>query len=240
MIDTTDKSLLYFLETVLNKNKKDIDEEDLLNIRVLHLNSYFIDGSKNKIDFSKLLLFKNLEEVTISNTILSLDDIEYIKKSNIKRLNLEKSTFNNDTNLIANNLEKLRLYNCYIDNYDDLLSNATNLTNLQIINPYDENEIDIDNLSTSLEALMLENCIIKNVNSFKKLKKCKLLSLLDTYLWGVDLKFLKEMPNLKQLYISDDYKTSNELFDLKNKINIDYDLRGLTFDQEQVPKSRIK
>ena len=105
MIETSDKCLLCFLETTLNKNKKNINEEDLAKIKVLHLDSFFIDGTKNKIDFSKLSLFKNLEEITISNTILSTNDIEYLKNINIKSLNLKKCTFDNiDSYSIINKL----------------------------------------------------------------------------------------------------------------------------------------
>ena len=139
MLNIKDKSLMYYLMTTLNK--KDITEQDLNTIEAISLDSLYIDGTRNTLDFSVLLLFPKLKQLTISNTILSNIDKGYIEQTNIKKLYLIKSTFSSiESYSILNKLEFLSLQNCYVEDYNLLLSNASNLKHLEIINPIDDNE----------------------------------------------------------------------------------------------------
>lgn len=242
MINIKDKNLIYFLETVLNKKKEDITVKDFEQIKSINLNSISItDGTENKVDFSVLSLFPNLEEINIVNTVLSNKDLKCVDTSSACKLNLTKSTFDDDIDFsVVSKLEGLNLYNCYVDDYDSLLSNMNNLISLQIINPFDDNEINIKSISISIKKLVLDRCILKNVDYLGNFNDCEILSLLDTHLNGSNLAFFANMKNLKELYISDDYKINDYLYSLKDRVNIRYNLKDLALETDDLLSSKSK
>lgn len=233
MINIKDKNLILFLQTILNKKKEYIVLEDLKKIKSLTFDSInLLDGTENKIDLSILSLFPNLEELNILNNVLTEIDLQYIKSSKISKLYLKRCTFEEDIDYsLMNYFTDLILYNSYIDDYNLLLSNLKNIVTLEIINPADENEIDISDISGNVKKLVLEKCIIKNIDYCSNFKTCEVLSLLGTYLNDSDLSFLENMMSLKKLYISEEYIYDDNLDQLKKRVDIKCNLNEYVLDE---------
>lgn len=236
MINIKDKNLILFLQTILNKKIESIELDDLKKIKSLNFDSInLLDGTENKIDLSILSLFPNLEELNIVNTVLTGIDLQYIKSSTVSKLYLKRCTFEDDIDYsLIQQIANLILYNSYIDDYNLLLSNLKSIVTLEIINPADENEIDISNISNNVKKLVLDKCIIKNIEYCSNFKKCELLSLLGTYLNDSDLSFLENMTSLKKLYISEKYIYDDNLDQLKNRVDIKCNLNEYVVDEIEV------
>lgn len=233
MINIKDKNLLLFLQTVLNKKYEDICLEDLEKIKTLNFDSVnLLDGTENKIDLSVLSLFPNLEELNMCNTVLSTNDLQYINASPVTNLYLKRCTFESTIDYsLLNKIVKLSLYNSFIENYEPLLLNLKCIKTLEIINPADENEIDINQISTKIIRLVLDKCIVINVDSLRNFTNCELLSLLGTYLNNSDLSFFGSMTSLKELFVSKEYFYDDRLDILRDNVNIKYNLNELVVDE---------
>ena len=220
------ETLKDYLQTILNKSITNITPNDLLNIERITLTGTINNDSNLKLDLSDIALFPNLKELNISNAYLSINDLESL--NNYPQINhiyisgcmLEKGNF-------TLNIKSLELIDSYIEDYQ-FLTNLTNLTELVIHNPYTETEIDLSYLSnlSNLNKLVLNRCLINNLNSLSNLTNLSILSVLWTNLPLDYINTINNMPNLKQLYISDEYDTNS----INKSITIKNDLKEYSYD----------
>lgn len=207
MVTLKNKSVEEYVLLRTNKTKDKLSIEDILNIKTLNLNSISINKKFNPIYFEDLQYFKNLENLYISNSNISDEDLKYIfSLSQLKTLSLYECTINNLKGI--NNLNKLE--NLYISKigYSNIsdISSLQNLKNIKLVG------VEIDSLNFLLPLKQLKSLdiryskindasMLKNITSLEQLYAIKTpnLNILD----------ILEMPNLKELQIDNtkDYKT---------------------------------
>ena len=205
------KHIIEYLQVLLNKPLSKITPEDLKNIKSIKYSKW--DADSNKVyDIREILLFENLNSISIFNSFVTIEDIEIISRLN----NLSNITFIHcqfQPGIVFTKLSRIKsltIQNCYIENYN-ILSELDKLNNLQIIFPLNDKEIDIKVLSnmSELETLSLEGCIIDDVESLEKLAKLKILSLM--YASNIrNLNFLRNIKSLKKVYIEKEYINQGE------------------------------
>lgn len=200
------ENLIKFLEIVLNKNKKDIDINDLKNLKTIVFSK--LDKDNNQIYSSEeLLLFENAEQITIKESTITKEDIEVLKKiSKLKKMVFSKCFFK-DSSILTGliNINDLSFIKCYNKDYNFICS-LNKLEKLRIVNPYLSDKINVNNLvlSFSLKDITLQSCNLDNIQSLSSMNNLEKLSLLSSKFDG-DLNFIKNLNSLRELYISEDY-----------------------------------
>ena len=87
-MEDTEKTLIKnillknYIEVILNK--ENITKKDLEEVKEIVLNSEDILGEYNKVYIEEISLFPNLEEITIKNLGLKLEDNKIVKKEKNK------------------------------------------------------------------------------------------------------------------------------------------------------------
>ena len=84
-----------YIEVILNK--ENITKKDLEEVKEIVLNSEDILGEYNKVYIEEISLFPNLEEITIKNLGLKLEDMQLLRK--VKKVSFRNCEVNaeNDT-----------------------------------------------------------------------------------------------------------------------------------------------
>ena len=228
MIDIKNNNVILYLETVLNKNIKNINIDDITNLKML-----VIDCSNDEtFDYSIIKYFKNLDTLSIFNSNISEEDINLIEKNtSLATIKIVKSSFDNEKSLEKLSfIKSLELSNCVIKNYE-FLNKMNMLEVLKVQNPSDETVIDLSNIENcfNLKQLVLNYCILDNVDKLGLLTNCELLSLLGTEI--NKFMFLQKMVSLRNLFISEKYVNDVKKLSLSSKIN--FDLIDYYFDKEE-------
>ena len=227
-MEIKDKTIKTYLETVINKKIEEIEENDLEEIKVIGYTGEMNDEDNYRINLSDLYLFKNIEEINISNALITLEDIALIMNNNIKRVNFRKCTMDDDNSLkILTNIEELSLDNCYNNDYS-FLTYMNNLKKLAIISPYAEKAISLSNISNlrKLKELILKTC---KISDFKELINCNnlvLLNILDSEIQNDDIEIINNLKEIKTLYIDEIYNR----YIVNNNIKIYNNLYHLMLD----------
>ena len=154
------KSIKDNVEIQLNKSIQDVNENELLNIKVMTLDQLEYDGDVNLVDYDEIMYFINLEELNVFNCMI-----------NEKLLN----------NILK--LEKLRILNIYDSDFVDYINdsfskmNIENLTlnnclGISIIELNNLKYLDIKNINIDFNINNVETLIISN--SKNKLKELNL------------------------------------------------------------------
>ena len=216
-----DKNLELYLNIVFNKKIEDITEEDLRTIKTV---SYENNEDPNKyvLDLTELNKFPNLEGINFHNVLLRKKDIEVLKEIGIKKLRLHHCAIDDSNNLsLLDELETLESINSYHESYD-FLKYLVNLTYLAITNPYTKEIISMDNIipMTKLKKLALEQCIVDQIDKLKELKEIEFMNLLGTKLPNDIKEILKELKNLKKIYIDEEIDLSEleKTIEIKNTL----------------------
>lgn len=229
-MDIKNENLKLFLQTILNKPLTSITEKDLSSISTIALVGKIDNNSNLKINYCDLDLFPNLTEVIISNSYVSLNDLEIIKRYNgLKRICFDRCMFEKGRFPLSNSVSELELIGCYIQDYSFLLS-INWLKKLVINNPYTENEINLSYLSNmlGLRSLVLDRCLLENFDNLSNLNRLEILSLLWDSLPDNYSDIFNGLPNLKKLYISEKYDSSF----IKKSIDIKTNLNEFTYDYD--------
>lgn len=202
-----DKILLGYLEDIYSIKKEDITTKFLDSIKQININQ--------SINYNELLLFKNLEEIVITNT--NIDNSLYNVLSN---LNVKKITFLNctleDFKYFKNNLEYLSFNNCDIDNINeigkfnkldslyldevnninlDYLPNIRNIKNLSFLNTEVFNEEKLITLD-KIENLCISGTNIKNIDTLAENDTLKVL-VIDKEIYDENKEVVKYLINKK-------------------------------------------
>ena len=189
------KNLRSTLEIILNKSYNDITIDDLINLKNISF-SKPKSPSEEKFRVEEILKMPNVTSLAINDSNIINSDLSIISKLFFLRdISFDNCHF--DENLNFKELKKITYMTinyCDIQNYS-FLKDLTNLENLVIV--YPQNELDID-------LNVLENLSnLKNFDSLKKLKKLENLYFITTSVPNIE--FLKELANLKKVYIPDKY-----------------------------------
>ena len=176
-------------------------------------------------------MFKNIEEVTISDSLVSLENIKTIFENNIKKLTLYSCAIDDDNSLsLLTNIKYLNLSNSFIEKYD-FLNKMNDLESLTIINPQASNKIDISLLKNmkNLSKLILEKCDITNFDELANLNKVEYLDLILSVISCDVVPIFNDMKSLSDLFITD----IHNLDGLKKNINVRNSLIEYAFDKEE-------
>ena len=148
------KSIKDNVEIQLNKSIQDVNENELLNIKVMTLDQLEYDGDVNLVDYDEIMYFINLEELNVFNcminekllnNILKLeklrilniydsDFVDYINDS-FSKMNIENLTLNNCLGISINELSNLKYLDIKNINIDFNINNVEtlNISNSEII-----------------------------------------------------------------------------------------------------------
>ena len=140
------KSIKDNVEIQLNKSIQDVNENELLNIKVMTLDQLEYDGDVNLVDYDEIMYFINLEELNVFNCMI-----------NEKLLN----------NILK--LEKLRILNIYDSDFVDYINDSFSKMNIENLTLNNCLGISINELS-NLKYLDIKNINIDfNINNVEKL-----------------------------------------------------------------------
>ena len=160
------KSIKDNVEIQLNKSIQDVNENELLNIKVMTLDQLEYDGDVNLVDYDEIMYFINLEELNVFNCMINeklLNNI--LKLEKLRILNIYDSDFVDYINdsFSKMSLEKLTLSNC-------LGVSIIELNNLKYL---DIKNINIDFNISNVETLNISNSKNKlkelNLNNVKNI-----------------------------------------------------------------------
>ena len=160
------KSIKDNVEIQLNKSIQDVNENELLNIKVMTLDQLEYDGDVNLVDYDEIMYFINLEELNVFNCMINeklLNNI--LKLEKLRILNIYDSDFVDYINdsFSKMNIENLTLNNCLGISINEL----SNLKYLDIKN------INIDFNINNVETLIISNSKNKlkelNLNNVKNI-----------------------------------------------------------------------
>lgn len=216
-----DKNLELYLNIVFNKKLEDITKEELSTIKTVSYENN-TDPNKYILDLSDLDNFPNLEGINFHNVLLRIKDLKKLKEKKIKKLRLHHCAIDDSNNLsLLNDLETFESIDSYHESYD-FLKSLDNLTYLAITNPYTKEVISLNNLipMTKLKKLALEQCPISEVENLKECKEIEYMNLLGTDLPKDVKNIIKELSNLKKLYIDEniDLGELEDIIEVKNTL----------------------
>lgn len=218
--------IVSFVETYLNKNIKNILDDDLLNVNILPL-FYTSEEANNNFDVDYICkMFPNLKKIIFNG--FNIDDNLLI---HLKYLNIDEVVFNNciinDIKYIFN-AKRISINNCEIKSLN-FLSNNVNLEYLKI---YDNRNtvFDLDYISSLKKISILELKGLKILSS-KNISNNSINKLIvfDNYFYSSFFEFVKSITSLKQIYINSDYK---KMINTTNEIEIIDDYTLLYIDDE--------
>lgn len=209
------ENLIHFLEIILNKNKKDIDVSDLKSLKTIIFSK--LNKDNNQVyNSEELLLFENVEQITIKESTITNEDIEVLKKlPKLKKIIFSKCFFK-DSSILTGliNINDISFIECYNKDYN-FINSLNKLEKLQIVNPYLDEKINVNSLflSFGLKDITLQSCNLINIQSLSSMNNLEKLSLLFSKFEG-DLNFIKNLNSLRELYISEDYIKAGKYGDL--------------------------
>ena len=116
-----------YIEVILNK--ENITKKDLEEVKEIVLNSEDILGEYNKVYIEEISLFPNLEEITIKNLGLKLEDMQLLRK--VKKVSFRNCEVNGIEYL--ENVKELTINNTEIIDFENI-TKLTNIESLKLIN----------------------------------------------------------------------------------------------------------
>ncbi len=182
-------------------------------------------------------LFPNLNRITISNYVLTKDNINEIALNNINEYSFYKCDFKsiNDMKLF-NHAEVLMFERCAFRSYAFLNDEYSNLEVLCLSNPADEEEIDLLNVNTlKIKELYLERCNIKNFKAISKFMELEFINILGTEINYNELACFVNLENLSTLFVGEEYVDDEVVNLLKEKnIEVKYNVNEFLFESEEI------
>ena len=205
MVKIINKNLELFLSIRLGKNIKDIDSSELKNINQIVLEGNAENTEGYSFDEADINQFENLKKITLSRFYITPEIYEYLLSKNLDSIIFNQCVFSKLPKT-QSTLKGLEINKCYIEDYS-FLETFKELEKLVITNPYTENEIDIKNINSfqGLKYLILDNCIINNFEYLATCSNIEYLSILGTVVEEGYENIIYKLPNLKELFISEEY-----------------------------------
>ena len=194
MIIFKSKSIAKNVMFYLDKDVNQFSAEEISGIRELS-----VDGGEEVLDLSETLVFNNLEELIISNTFLSKDDILVLGKLPLLRIIYFNKCFFEDANdLEFLKIKELNFSDCDIISYS-FLNNMSFLEKLSIVN----GEVSLNDFNGlgELNRLRLSHSHIDDICEFD-FPKLEELYINDTNI--VDYSVLNNFSNLRIIDLSDE------------------------------------
>lgn len=188
------------------KDKKEINENDLLSLEELELDpcgdhKYFI------YPLEMFGLFPNLKKITFNNMLIDDDLINLLKNmKHLISLDFYNCTITNLLSLSEIKLTSISFNHSYIEDIN-ILSNFKFLNEIKLINMGELDIIFLKDLPNLLDIYLSGSTILRSslLNSFPLTEK---IAIDDT---GIkDLRFLESFTNLKELTISQSELINNE------------------------------
>ena len=198
-----------YIEVILNK--ENITKKDLGEVKEIVLNSENILGEYNKVYIEEISLFPNLEEITIKNLGLKLEDMQLLRK--VKKVSFRNCEVNGIEYL--ENVKELTINNTEIIDFENI-TKLTNIESLKLIN------INLNQFDFIEDFKNLKELAIENVNGFEMEKIDKPLKIENLSLMGIDkldLNILSKYKNLNEIsvYDNDIEKVRENLKELRDR-----------------------
>ena len=198
-----------YIEVILNK--ENITKKDLEEVKEIVLNSEDILGEYNKVYIEEISLFPNLEEITIKNLGLKLEDMQLLR--NVKKVSFRNCEVNGIGYL--ENVKELTINNTEIIDFENI-TKLTNIESLKLIN------INLNQFDFIEDFKNLKELAIENVNGFEMEKIDKPLKIENLSLMGIDkldLNILSKYKNLNEIsvYDNDIEKVRENLKELRER-----------------------
>lgn len=198
-----------YIEVILNK--ENITKKDLDEVKEIVLNSEDILGEYNKVYIEEISLFPNLEEITIKNLGLKLEDMQLLRK--VKKVIFSNCEVNGIKYL--ENVKELTINNTEIIDFENI-TKLINIESLKLIN------INLNKFDFIEDLKNLKELSIENVNGFEMEKIDEPLKIEKLSLMGIDkldLNILSKYKNLNEISVCDNDvdKVEKSLKELKNR-----------------------
>lgn len=232
MIQITNKNLINYLQTILNKKYDNIDYNDLDNIQNIYFEGEMKEDEAYKINISDITKFKNLKQVCITNALITLENLNLIRNSGASKVILKGCAIDADSSLIVlDNITSLELIGCFIEDYS-FLTDLVNLKSLVIFKNQSSKEVNAEYIQPSIESLTLQDCRVNNFNSISKLINLRKLNIFKSLIKGDIVPTLNKLSLLEEIYIYGIYDLSG----LNNNIKVKTNLNDLLVDDEENTK----
>ena len=206
MITFKNIELTNYLKARLNLTEDVFNENDLLNIEEIHLNSKNFADEYNFVDINELKYFKNLDVLKLSNLTVNEDVVNILNSlKNLNEISFVNCVFEKGFNLNESSIEKLIINNCTINN-DGFIYEMNYLKELNIIGSY----LNFKKLSKFyfLKSLNIASSTVVFVDD---INLPSLEELVLDYSNITDLKFVLKLNNLKRLSLSKNQINENSL-----------------------------
>ena len=158
-----------YIEVILNK--ENITKKDLEEVKEIVLNSEDILGEYNKVYIEEISLFPNLEEITIKNLGLKLEDMQLLRK--VKKVSFRNCEVNGIEYL--ENVKELTINNTEIIDFE----NITKLTNIESLKLININLNILSKYKNLNEISVYDNDIEKVRENLKELRDRKIKIMLN-------------------------------------------------------------
>lgn len=232
MVSIKNNNLINYIQTILNKKIDNVELNDLDTIKKVYFEGELKQEDSYKIDISDLSQFKNIEQISIKNALITLENLELIVNSGTKKVSLIGCALDNDFSLsVLKNINSLELNSCFIEDYK-FIEELTSLESLVIFRCQNKKEINASLIPTSIKYLTLQECFIDNFNSISKLNNLEILNILRSKINGDIVPTLNQLPKLNTLYITNLYNLKG----LNDNIQVYNDFMNLLFDKEESEK----
>ena len=232
MIQLVNKNLINYLQTILNKKYDTIDSNDLDSIQNIYFEGEMKEEDAYKTDISDITKFNNLEQVCITNSLVTLENLNLIRNSGAKKVILKGCAIDADSSLIVlDNIKSLELVGCFIEDYS-FLTKLVNLKSLVIYKSQSNKYVDADYIQPSIESLTLQECKVDNFNSISKLFNLRKLNIFKSLIKGDIVPILNKLSLLEELCIYGIYDLSG----LNKSILVKTNLNDLLIDTEENTK----
>jgi uncharacterized protein YjbI with pentapeptide repeats len=217
-------NLEIYLSNYFGKNIKEISKEELESLEEVSLDGLNIENEYEIIDFKEIMnLFPNLNRMTISNYVLTKENMNDIAINNIVEYSFYKCDFKSISNFDTLEHAKILMFeNCILNNYDFINDSFENLEVLCISNPVHNEEVNLLNInSINLKELYLEKCIVNNFKAITKFQDLEFVNIQGTDINKIELLQFTNLVKLEAIVI-DEINLDNEIKEImqENEIEI--------------------
>lgn len=205
MVTFKNIELVNFLKSKLDLDSEIFDENKLLEIDEIHLNSKNYADEYNFVDITELQYFKHLKILKLSNLTIDNDVVEILKSLVfVEEIAFDTCVLKNCCGLKDLKIERLIINNCLIDD-DSFIYEMNCLKELSVISAY----LNFNNLNSFIELRYLNvassTCIVSDNINLPALEE-----LILDYSNIDNLDFVLKLHNLKRLSLSKNQMNENK------------------------------